>query len=117
MGYSTIVYLAAITGINPELYDCASIDGAGRFRKIIHVTLPQIVPVIVVLLILNSGSLVNGDFEQIFAFVGTPANNPLNKYVDVLDTYIYRIGLQQGTQFSYAAAIGLFRGVIGAFLV
>ena len=111
-GYGTVVYLASIAGINPELYESAMIDGAGRFRMAIHITLPSLLPVITIFLIFRMGSLLNANFEQIFNLM-----NPLVLDVaDVLDTYIVRIGLQ-GFQYEFATAVSLFRAVVGFVLV
>lgn len=111
-GYGTVIYLASIAGINPELYESAMIDGAGRFRMAIHITLPSLLPVITILLILRMGGLLSVNFEQVFNLM-----NPLVLDVaDVLDTYIVRIGLQ-GFQYEFATAISLFRALVGFFLV
>lgn len=111
-GWGSIVYLAAIAGINPELYEAASVDGAGRFRKIWHVTLPGIKPTIVVLLIMNLGNILGSSFDRPFAF-----QNPLvMKVADVISTYVYRVGIR-GLQFSLTTAVGLFQSVVGVFFL
>lgn len=107
-GWGSIVYLAAIAGINPELYEAASVDGAGRFRKMWHITLPGIKPTIVVLLIMNLGNILGSSFDRPFAF----QNNLVMKVADVLSTYVYRVGIK-GLQFSLTTAVGLFQSVVG----
>lgn len=106
-GYNTIVYLAAITGINPELYEAAEIDGAGRLRKIFHVTMPSIRPTIVVMLILNLGRILSIGFDRPYAL----GNFLVRNYSDVISTYVYRVGIQS-QQFSLATAVGLFQSVV-----
>jgi putative aldouronate transport system permease protein len=112
MGMGTIVYLAAITNVDPQLYEAAEIDGAGKFRKIWHITLSSIRPTIIILLIFRVGTLMNVGFEQIFVM-----SNPITIGVsEVLDTYVYKIGLVQ-QQFSLATAAGLFKSIICFVLV
>lgn len=111
-GWGTILYLAAISGINPELYEAAIMDGAGRLKRMWHVTLPCIRSTIVILLILNIGRLMSNGFEQIFVM-----QNAMNLSVsEVFETYTYRIGLLGG-RFSFSAAVGLFTSVIGLVLL
>jgi len=107
MGWGTIVYLAAITGINPELYEAAEVDGASRWRKIWHVTLPGIRPTIVVLLIMNLGRILGSEFDRPY----TLANPTVLQVADVISTLVYRVGIR-ASQFSLTAAIGLFQSVI-----
>lgn len=112
LGWGTILYLAAMTGINTALYEAAKIDGAGRFRLAMHVTIPGILPTIMVLLILDIGSILGSNFEKILLLY-----NPLTyETADVISTYVYRMGITGGN-FSYATAVGLFEGVIGLILV
>jgi putative aldouronate transport system permease protein len=107
MGWGTIIYLAAITGINPEIYEAAEVDGAGRLRKIWHVTLPGLRSTIVVLLIMNLGRILGSEFDRPYTM-----GNPLVMQVaDVISTLVYRVGIRS-FQFSYTAAIGLFQSVI-----
>lgn len=106
-GYTAIVYLAAIAGINPELYEAAEIDGAGRLGKIWHVTLPGIRPTIVVMLILNLGRILNISFERPY----TMGNYMVRNVSDVISTYVYRVGIES-QQFSLATAVGLFQSVV-----
>jgi len=107
MGWGTIIYLAAITGINPELYEAAEVDGAGRWRKLWNVTLPGIRPTIVVLLIMNIGRILGIELDRPF----TMMNNIVIEVADVLSTLVYRVGIRS-FQFSLTAAIGLFQSVI-----
>jgi putative aldouronate transport system permease protein len=107
MGWGTIIYLAAITGINPEIYEAAEVDGAGRLRKIWNVTLPGIRPTIVVLLIMNLGRILGSEFDRPY----TMANPTVMQVADVISTLVYRVGIRS-SQFSYTAAIGLFQSVI-----
>jgi putative aldouronate transport system permease protein len=107
MGWGTIIYLAAITGINPELYEAAEVDGASRWGKIWHVTLPGIRPTIVVLLIMNLGRILGSEFDRPYALV----NPPVLRVADVISTMVYRQGIQSG-QISLTTAIGLFQSVV-----
>jgi len=107
MGWGTIIYLAAITGINPELYEAAEVDGAGRWRKLWNVTLPGIRATIVVLLIMNIGRILGIEFDRPY----TMANRVVMDVADVLSTLVYRVGIRS-FQFSLTAAIGLFQSII-----
>ena len=111
-GWNSIVYLAAIAGINQDLYDAADVDGAGRFRKMWNVTLPSIRPTIVVLLIMNLGNILGGGFDRPFAL----SNNLVMRVADVISTYVYRVGIK-GLQFSLTTAVGLFQSVVGVFFL
>ena len=111
-GWNSIVYLAAIAGINPELYEAASVDGAGRCRKMWHITLPGIRPTIVVLLIMNLGNILGSSFDRPFAL----QNNLVMNVADVLSTFVYRTGIK-GLQFSLTTAVGLFQSVVGVFFL
>ena len=111
-GWNSIIYLAAISGISPELYEAASVDGAGRFRKIWHITLPGIKPTIVVLLIMSLGNILGGGFDRPFAF----QNNLVMRVADVIATFVYRVGIK-GLQFSLTTAVGLFQSVVGVFFL
>lgn len=107
VGWNTIIYLAAITGINPELYEAASVDGAGRLRKMWNITLPGLRSTIVVLLIMSLGRILGSEFDRPYALA-----NPLVKGVaDVISTFVYRYGIR-GLQFSMSTAVGLFQSVI-----
>jgi putative aldouronate transport system permease protein len=107
MGWGTIIYLAAITGINPELYEAAEVDGAGRWRKLWNVTLPGIRPTIVILLIMNIGRILGIELDRPY----TMANSVVRDVADVLSTLVYRVGIRS-YQFSLTTAIGLFQSVI-----
>jgi putative aldouronate transport system permease protein len=112
VGFGTILYLAALTTIDDQLYEAAQIDGANRWQQTWHVTLPGIRPMIVVLMVLNIGTFMAVGFEKVLLLY-----NPLTyPTADVIATYVYRVGLSQG-QYSYGAAIGLFEAIIGVFLV
>jgi len=112
VGWNSIIYLAAIAGINPQLYEAAIVDGAGKFRQIWHVTLPGILPTISICLILNLGVLMSSSFDQVYVLL--TANT--QSVGDVFSTFIYRVGIQNG-QFSFTAAIGLFQNVVDCILV
>ena len=108
VGWNTIIFLAAIAGINIELYEAAIVDGAGRLRKIWHITLPGLKPTIIILLILSVGRMAHIGFDRPF----TIGNNLVMQYSDVISTFVYRIGLQS-FQFTIATAVGLFQSVVG----
>ena len=112
IGWNSIIYLAAISTLNPHLYEAAYIDGAGKWAQLVHITLPGLVPTISILLILGIPGLLNAGFDQIYPLMN-PANLPVS---DVLDTYILRNGLQQG-YYSMATAIGFLSSAIGMLLV
>lgn len=111
-GWGTIVYLAALAGVDTQLYEAARVDGAGRWRQFWHITLPAIRPAVVVMAILTSGHLLDTGFEQIWLMTTS-----LNRSVaDVFDTYVYQVGITQGG-YSYATAVGLFKSVVGVLLI
>lgn len=111
-GYNSIVYLAALTGIDPTLYEAASIDGAGRWKQTIHVTLPGIAPFIALMTILSIGNVLNAGFDQIFNLY-SPA---VYETGDIIDTLVYRMGLVN-KQYSLSAAIGLLKSIVSCILV
>ncbi|HEY4430151.1 MAG TPA: ABC transporter permease subunit [Paenibacillus sp.] len=111
-GFSTIVYLAALTGINPSLYEASAIDGASRWKQTMHVTLPGMMPVIILMSALSLGNVLNAGFDQIFNLY----NQLVLEKSDIIDTYVYRIGLIQA-QYGLATAIGLMKSVIGFVLI
>jgi putative aldouronate transport system permease protein len=111
-GWNGIIFIAAISGISPDLYEAASIDGAGRFRKIWHVTLPCILSTIFIVMVLKIGGIMNAGFDQMYNMY----NPAVMSVADIIDTYTYRIGIQQ-FKFSYAAAVGLLKNLIGLALV
>ncbi|WP_213585985.1 ABC transporter permease subunit [Paenibacillus sp. J2TS4] len=112
IGWETIIYLAALTSIDPMLYEAAEIDGASRWKKLWNVTLPGIAPAIVILFILNVGKVLEIGFEKVFLLY----NPATYETADILSTYVYRTGLMQGN-FSYAAAIDLFTGVVSLVFI
>lgn len=111
-GWGTIIFLASMASIDPQLYEAGKMDGAGRFRQMWHITLPGIRPVIIILLILRIGHIMDVGFEQVFLMM----NGAVSEVADVFDTYVYRLGVKQG-QFSYSTAVGLFKSVVGLLLV
>lgn len=113
-GFSTVIYLAALSTIDTTLHEAAVVDGANRIQRIVNIDLPGIMPTAMTLLILNIGQLINVGFEKIYLM-----QNPLNTLVsEVISTYVYKIGLIGGiTNYSYAAAIGMFNSVIGLILI
>jgi len=111
-GFGTIVYLAALTSINPTLYEAAIIDGAGRWKQTFHVTLPGMLPIIVLLATLGLGGVLNAGFDQVFNLY-----NPLvYRTGDILDTFVYRLGLVDA-QYAVATAVGLFKSVVSLIFV
>ncbi|EOS57692.1 ABC transporter permease [Paenibacillus barengoltzii] len=111
-GWGTIIYLAALTGINKELFEAASIDGAGRLKRIWHITLPGLKSTIVMLLIINLGHLITIGFDRPYVI----GNLAVREYSDVLSTFVYRVGLQSG-QYTIATVVGLFQAVVGLVMV
>ncbi|MDD9268999.1 ABC transporter permease [Paenibacillus sp. GCM10023248] len=112
VGWGTIIFLAALSGVDLQLYEAARMDGAGRWRQLWHITLPAISSTIVILLILRLGNFLDAGFEHIFLML-TPTNREVG---EVFDTYVYMKGLSQG-QYSYSAAVGLFKSLVGLLLV
>jgi putative aldouronate transport system permease protein len=107
LGWNAIIYIAAIAGINGELYDAVRVDGASRFGRIRHVTLPGVLPTITVVMLMNAGWILNTGFDQYYLL----GNSMTLSYTDVIDTYTIRYGMEQGL-LSYATAIGVFRSAI-----
>ncbi|MCG7213183.1 ABC transporter permease [Paenibacillus mucilaginosus] len=112
VGWGTIIFLAALAGVDLQLYEAARMDGAGRWRQLWHITLPAIRSTIIILLILRLGNFLDSGFEHIFLML-TPTNRDVG---DVFDTYVYVKGMTQA-QYSYSAAVGLFKSVVGLVLV
>jgi putative aldouronate transport system permease protein len=111
-GWGTVIFLAALAGIDPQLYEASLLDGATRWQRIRDITIPGLKSVIVILLILRLGNVLDTGFEQIFLML-----NPFTMDVgNVLDTYVYFKGIQQG-DYSFATAVGLFKGLVGLVLV
>lgn len=112
MGWGTIIYLAALAGVDQEQYEAAIMDGAGRFRRVWHITLPAIRSTIIIMLIMKVGSILSTGFDQFYLMT-----NQLNRPVaDVFDTYVYMMGITNGA-YSYSTAVGLFKSIIGIILV
>lgn len=111
-GFGTIVYLAALSGIDPALYESAAIDGAGHWRRLWSITLPGILPIVVLLVTLSLGQVLNAGFDQVFVLYSPP----VYASGDIIDTMVYRIGLVQ-MQYSLATAVGLFKSVISLLLI
>lgn len=111
-GFGTVIYLAALTNIDPSMYESAMIDGADRWKQTLYITLPGITPIIILMTVLNLGNVLNAGFDQIY--------NMLSPSVyatgDIIDTFVYRLGMEQG-QYSASAAVGLFKSVVSFFLV
>jgi putative aldouronate transport system permease protein len=112
VGWGTIIYLSALSAIDPQLYEAAMIDGAGRFRQILHVTLPSIAPTIIILLILRIGHLLSVGYEKTILLY----NPAIYETSDIISTYVYRVGIQ-GQDWSYSTAIGLFNSLINFSLL
>ncbi|WP_274318801.1 ABC transporter permease [Paenibacillus qinlingensis] len=111
-GWGTIIFLAALAGINPELYEAARVDGANRWQQMKAITIPALMGTIVVLLLLRMGSIMNLSFDQLF-IMGNPM---VNNVAEVFDTYVFKVGVLQGN-FSFAAAVGLFKSLVGLVLI
>jgi putative aldouronate transport system permease protein len=111
-GFGTVVYLAALTGIDPELYEAALVDGAGRWKQTVYITLPMLAPTVVLMSILSLGSILNAGFDQIYNLYSPIVYST----GDIIDTFVYRLGIQQA-QYSIGTAVGLFKSVISAILI
>lgn len=113
IGFASIVYLAAIAGVDQQMYEAAALDGASKFKQMYLITLPSIMPIIVIFFILEIGNLLNAGFEDLLLLGNNPA---LRSVSDVIDTYVYRVGISNSL-YSYATAIGLFKAVISVGLL
>lgn len=111
-GWGTIIYFAALSGIDPQLYEAAEIDGARKWKQLLHITLPSITPTIVVMLILSCNNIVNAGFDQIFMLYTALVFS----VADIIDTYVYRIGIQNA-DYSFSTAAGLFKSVIAFVMI
>lgn len=111
-GWGTIIYFAALSGIDPQLYEAAEIDGARKWKQLLHITLPSITPTIVVMLILSCNNIVNAGFDQIFMLYSALVFS----VADIIDTYVYRIGIQNA-DYSFSTAAGLFKSVIALVMI
>jgi putative aldouronate transport system permease protein len=114
MGFAAIIYLAALTTVDPALHEAAIVDGASKLRRIRHIDIPAIMPIATMILVLNLGNFINIGFEKVLLL-----QNPVNTSVaEIIDTYVYKVGLASPTlDFSYATAIGLFKGIIALAMV
>ena len=112
MGWSSIIYIAALSGVDPQIHEAAIIDGASKIQRIIHVDFPSILPTIIILLILNAGRIMSVGFEKAFLL----QNNLNLEHSEIISTYVYKVGIQSG-QFSYSTAIGLFNNIINFLLL
>lgn len=112
VGWGSIVYLAALTGIDMELYEAARIDGAGRWKQTIHITIPGILPTIIIMFIMRMGNVMSVGYEKVMLLY----NEGIYEKADVISTYVYRYGIEQ-QQYSFSAAVGLFNSIINFLLV
>ena len=112
LGWGTIVYLAAITGIDPTYYEAARIDGAGKFKQVLYVTIPGILPMILLMMVLSVGNVLQAGFEQVFNLYSPQVYST----GDIIDTYVYRIGVIEA-KFDLATAVGLFKSAISFVLI
>ena len=112
MGWSAIIYLAALAGIPLDMYEAATIDGASKMQKLRFITLPSLVPTIMIMLLLRVGGILNAGFEQVF----TMYNAAVYDVADIIDTYVYRVGIKD-TRYGFSAAVGLFKSVIACAMV
>jgi putative aldouronate transport system permease protein len=111
-GFNSIIYLAALSSVDPQLHEAAIMDGATKFKRIWHIDIPGILPTVIILMILNCGQLLNVGFEKTY-LMQTPLNTPVS---EIISTYVYKIGIQQ-TNFSFATAIGFFNSVVNLILI
>jgi putative aldouronate transport system permease protein len=111
-GFGTVVYLAAITSIDPGLYESAVVDGAKRWKQTIHITLPLMMPIIILMLVLSLGNVLNAGFDQIFNLYSPIVYSTS----DIIDTYVYRLGIEKA-QYSFGTAVGMFKSVVSGVLI
>ena len=111
-GFGTVVYLATMTGIDPELYESAVVDGAGRWRQTWSITLPMLIPIIILMTVLALGNVLSAGFDQVYNLY-SPVVYPTG---DIIDTYVYRLGLQNG-KFAIGTAVGLFKSLVSSVLI
>lgn len=112
IGWNSIIYLAALSGVDPTLYDAAAVDGAGRFRRVLHVTLPSILPTIIIMFILRVGQLMSVGYDKILLLY----NSGIYETADVISTFVYRKGIVE-SNFSFSAAVGIFNSLVNFVLV
>lgn len=111
-GWGSIIYISALSGIDPQLYEAASLDGAGRWKKMLYITLPGLIPVITINLILSMSGVLNAGFDQIFNLT----NSSVKSVADIIDTYVYELGIQK-RDYSLSTAVGLFKSVVALILI
>ena len=111
-GFGTVVYLASLTSIDPSLYEAAIVDGAGRWKQTVHITLPLMMPIITLMAVLSLGNVLNAGFDQIFNLYSPIVYSS----GDIIDTYVYRLGIEKA-QYSYATAAGMFKSAVSAVLI
>ena len=116
LGWNAIIFISAITSISQDMYEAADIDGATRAQKMWHITIKSIKPTIILMFIFQVGGILNANFDQIMMLTKQMGNSMLKEYADVLDTFIYRLGVSQG-RFSFAAAAGLFKSIVNFALL
>jgi putative aldouronate transport system permease protein len=112
VGWSAVIYLAALSSVNPELYQSAEIDGANRYHKAVLISLPSLAPVITILFILGLGGILNAGFDQIFNLY----NPMVLEVADIIDTYVYRSGIQE-MRYDFSTAVGFFKNIVAVVLV
>lgn len=112
MGWGTIIYFAAMSGIDPQLYEAAVIDGAGKPRQVWNITLPSITPTIVIMFIISCGNILNAGFDQIFMLYSAQ----VYEVADIIDTYVYRMGIQRN-DYAFSTAAGMFKSVVAFVLI
>jgi len=111
-GWGTIIYFAALSGVDPQLYEAAQIDGAKRFKQLLHITIPAIMPTVIITLILNCNNILNAGFDQIFMLYSTHVYD----VADIIDTYVYRMGIENA-DYSFSTAAGMFKSVVAFILI
>lgn len=111
-GWGTIIYFAALSGVDPQLYEAAQIDGAKRFKQLLHITIPAIMPTVIVTLILNCNNILNAGFDQIFMLYSAPVYD----VADIIDTYVYRLGIGKN-DYALSTAAGMFKSVVALVLI
>ena len=111
-GWGTIIYFAALSGVDPQLYEAAQIDGAKRFKQLLHITIPAIMPTVIITLILNCNNILNAGFDQIFMLYSAPVYD----VADIIDTYVYRLGIGKN-DYALSTAAGMFKSVVALVLI
>lgn len=112
MGWGTIIYFAALSGVDPQLYEAAAIDGARRFKQLIHITIPAILPTVVIMLILNCNNILNAGFDQVFMLYSASVYD----VADIIDTYVYRIGIVK-SDYGFSTAAGIFKSLVAMIMM